>query len=46
MLREDFLEEAVLDLNLDIKEGEEKILLTITAQVKEGCLGKFKREVL
>lgn len=43
MIREDFLEDAVLDLNLGMEEREEKILFTITVQVKKGCVGKCRK---
>lgn len=43
MIGEDFLEDAVLDLNLGMEEREEKILFTNTVQVKKGCVGKCRK---
>lgn len=39
MCREDFLEEVVLDLSLDMEEREERVSLLITARARKGCWG-------
>ena len=43
MLREDFLEDALLNPNLGVEEREENILFTITVQVRKGCVGKCRK---